>query len=168
MMVNIRLWVMVFALVIAIATSLVFVADCSAADSSIRSNSPYQRPVLRKQYPTMARGVERIQFEAGESLLTPAAINILDRQVASIRAQPKAPVTIYGFADAEEGEAQVVERLARRRAETVRDYLLAKSLNLYRLKLETILPSAGYAPPLASGWPRPTRYTLTQLSPWDE
>jgi hypothetical protein len=168
-MVNIRLWAVGLTLVIAIATSLLFVADCLAADSTIRrGDSPFQRPVVRKHYPAMARDAERIQFEAGESLLTPAAIQILDRQVASIRAQPKAPVTIYGFADVDEGEGQVAESLARRRAETVRDYLLAKDLNLYRLKLETVLPSASYTPPLTSGWPRPTRYTLTRLSPWDE
>lgn len=166
-MVNIRLWAVCFALLIAVATSLVFLADCLAADS-IRGDDPYQRPVLRKQYPVMPREAERIQFEPGESLLTSAAVRSLDLQVSSIRAQPKAPVTIYGFADVEEGEAHVAERLARRRAETVRDYLLAKGLNLYRLKLETILPSANYNPPLASGWPRPTRYTITRLSPWDD
>jgi hypothetical protein len=166
-MINIRLWAVGFALLIAIATSLVFVVDCLAVDS-IRGDDPYQRPVLRKQYPAMARDAERIQFEPGESLLTSAATRNLDRQAASIRAQPKAPVTIYGFADAEEGEGQAAERLARRRAETVRDYLMAKGLNLYRLKLEIILPSASYNPPLASGWPRPTRYTITRLSPWDE
>ncbi|PJI44348.1 OmpA family protein [Ferrovibrio sp.] len=166
-MISIRLWAFGFALLIATATGLVFVADCLAADS-VRGDSPYQRPILRKQYPAMAREAERIQFEPGESLLTLAATRILDRQVAGIRAQPKAPVTIYGFADVEEGEGQVAERLARRRAETVRDYLLAKGLNLYRLKLEIILPPASYNPPLASGWSRPTRYTITRLSSWDE
>lgn len=162
-MVGLRIRALGFALLIAGATGLVFTANCLAAD--IRADGPYQRPVLRKQYPTMSPDVERILFEAGESLLTSDAIRSLDLQVASILAQPKAPVTIYGFADADEGGGEI---LARRRAETVRDYLLAKGLKLYRLKLEVILPPASYNPPLTGGWPRPTRYTITRLSPWDE
>lgn len=150
-------------MLIAGGIGLVFTVNCLAAD--IRADDLYQRPVLRKQYPTMSPDAERILFESGESLLTSDAIRSLDLQVASIRSQPKAPVTIYGFADADERGG---ESLARRRAETVRDYLLAKGLKLNRLKLEVILPPAGYNPPLTGGWPRPTRYTITRLSPWDE
>lgn len=126
-------------------------------------------PVLRRHQPSQPTEQHIMPFRSGEAVLPPEAIRSLDRLTDLMRSQPKAQVLLYGFADpGEYTDEPAGRRLALRRAEAARDYLLLKGLAVQGARLEAVLPPASYNPPLKSNLPRPASYVKATLLPWNE
>lgn len=126
-------------------------------------------PVLRRHQPSQPTEQHIMPFRSGEAVLPPEAIRSLDRLAERMRVQPMARVILYGFADPGEYTDEAAgRRLALRRAEAARDYLLLKGLAVQGTRLEAVLPPVSYNPPLKSNLPRPANYVMGTLLPWDE
>jgi outer membrane protein OmpA-like peptidoglycan-associated protein len=151
---------------LALAVSLLAVSSTHAQTGRDGGIIP---PVFRRQLPSQPQEQEIIPFGAGEAALPAAALHSLDKLAARMRAQPRARVILYGFADPQEYTDESYGRqLALRRAEAARDYLLLNGIILQRARLEAVLPPETYNPPLASGLRRPASYVMASLLPWTD
>lgn len=65
----------------------------------------------------------KVLFDANATTLSDDARAVLDRQVAALKAAPDLQVTLFGHSDPTEPEA-----IGSRRAEAVRDYLVAQGI----------------------------------------
>ena len=74
---------------------------------------------------------QQVYFAPGSADLSAQTMAILDRQAGFLRrAQPPLPIQTHGFADTQEAATSGdMLQLSQRRAETVRDYLIAKGVN---------------------------------------
>lgn len=70
-----------------------------------------------------------IYFDTGSAALTPQGRGVADDAVAAFKRSSATHITIAGYADTV-GSARANEALSRRRAETVRDYLIAHGVPL--------------------------------------
>ena len=79
---------------------------------------------------------DTVLFEVDQSSLTPAAIAILNEQVAWLLRNPNRTILIEGHAD-EQGTREYNLALGDRRATAVRDYLVAKGIAPSRITTVT-------------------------------
>ncbi len=68
-----------------------------------------------------------VLFTTGQSTLLPAAKSKLDEVAGALRDQSGHSITIYGYTDAQGSEDKNLE-LSRKRAQTVRDYLVSRGV----------------------------------------
>ncbi len=86
----------------------------------------------------------KVFFQSGSHDLTDEAKAVLDRQVAILRRFPELEIRLTGFADTHEApDSVLMERLGKKRARAVGDYLISKGINP-----ESILMIGGDHPPL--------------------
>ncbi len=85
------------------------------------------------------RGVERtavvlrgVNFETGQSALTPGSFTVLDQVAASLVANPEIRIEIAGYTD-NTGSASLNLRLSQARAAAVRAYLARKGVSPGRM-----------------------------------
>lgn len=82
---------------------------------------------------TQSLTLSSIQFDAGTALLTPAARQVLDQLVATLKNQPSVDVQIIGRALGV-ADAKLAQILARQRGESVRQYLIQRAIDPARLQ----------------------------------
>lgn len=141
----------------------VFGSVAWAVDSIVdrRPGPRGSQPVLRHWLVELPREHQKVWFGTGESLLTAESLGSLDVQ-AEILLEAKSIIWIYGYADLDELSVELeVSKLARRRAEAVRDYLIDKGVagNLIRIAAFVFPPPKN--PPFGAGVVRPARYAVT-------
>ncbi len=117
-------------------------AERSAMQEARRAMSPTERNArLQAELAgTPVRGGERglvvilpdELFDPGSALLRTGATPTLDHVAAALRAHPERQVLIEGFTDSEGGEAANLD-LSARRAEAVRQALVARGVNAQRI-----------------------------------
>lgn len=87
--------------------------------------------------PLMAKGekiiLKGVNFEVNSAELTKESHAILDEVFESLYAHPEIEVEIRGYTD-NTGDAEYNLKLSQARAETVRQYLIEKGIDSYRLK----------------------------------
>lgn len=134
-----------------------------AADRIVdRKPSPQgSAPVLRHWLIELPKEHQRVWFGVGESLLTVDSLSSLDVQ-AAILMETKSTIWIYGYADLDELPLELeVTKLARRRAEVVRDYLIDKGISGKLIRIAVFVFPRPENPPLDTGVVRPARYAVT-------
>lgn len=76
---------------------------------------------------------DRVYFETDSTQLSPTSQATLDKQAAWLQQYPQYNFTIEGHAD-ERGTREYNFALGARRAETVKDYLIARGINPARIR----------------------------------
>ncbi|WP_341895402.1 OmpA family protein [Ferrovibrio terrae] len=173
---SLRYWALSLSSVIAVAAGIVLAAEeCRAMDRvsdrivDRKTGNMTIPPVVRQHRTTLPAEHASVRFAPGDSTLTPDAVSSLDVQAETLRRLPNAPVWIYGYADPEEESLPLeASKLARRRAEAVRDYLLAQGALLKEHKIIVVVAERPNNPRLLSTVERPARYATTFLLPWSE
>ncbi len=82
---------------------------------------------------------KRVQFRKSKTSLQDSAFAVIDGVMVILARCPQAKVQIGGYTDAR-GDPELNKRLSRERAETVREYLVEKGMNMARLD------ARGYGP----------------------
>ncbi|MDD4857885.1 MAG: OmpA family protein, partial [Candidatus Krumholzibacteria bacterium] len=100
---------------------------------------PDERPIEES---FILRGVN---FESGSAALAADSYSILDRIVKSLVAYPDAKIEIAGYTD-NVGRDEYNEELSRRRAESVKQYLVGAGINAGRI----VTRGYGKANPISS------------------
>ena len=77
--------------------------------------------------------LEGVNFKSGSSLLTDESYAVLDKVAAGLVDHPDVTIEIRGFTDSV-GPAAVNEKLSLQRANSVKQYLIDKGVEEYRLK----------------------------------
>ncbi len=85
-----------------------------------------------------------ISFDVNRSAVKPALAGLLTRYAAIARAHPNSTITIVGHTDSS-GSAAANNALSRDRAQSTRDYLIARGVAITRLQTE----GRGSSEPLA-------------------
>lgn len=78
-------------------------------------------------------GAIAVPFPISDWALTPATYNLLDSVIVLLKADPTLGITIDGHAHLVEGSYALCERLARERADIVKNYLLSRQVNSSRI-----------------------------------
>lgn len=78
-------------------------------------------------------GAIAVPFPISDWALTPATYNVLDSVIVLLKADPTLGITIDGHAHLAEGSYALCERLARERADIVKNYLLSRQVNGSRI-----------------------------------
>jgi outer membrane protein OmpA-like peptidoglycan-associated protein len=76
-----------------------------------------------------------ISFDVNRSAVKPAMAGLLTRYAAIAKAHPDTTITIVGHTDSS-GSAAANNTLSRERAQSVRDYLIARGVGITRLQTE--------------------------------
>lgn len=76
-----------------------------------------------------------ISFDVNRSAVKPALAGLLTRYAAIAKAHPKSTITIVGHTDSS-GSAAANNALSRDRAQSTRDYLIARGVAITRLQTE--------------------------------
>lgn len=102
-------------------------------------------PTVAVPAPTIELNFDRIEFNNGSSVLTPASRERIGRIAAAMAAHPGARIQITGYTDSNGSEAANVA-LSRSRANAVKDALRVKGIDTDRIKAEGV----GSESPVAS------------------
>jgi outer membrane protein OmpA-like peptidoglycan-associated protein len=78
-------------------------------------------------------GAIAVPFPISDWSLTPATYHVLDSVIGLLKADPTLGITIDGHAHLAEGSYALCERLARERANIVKNYLLSRQVNSSRI-----------------------------------
>ena len=78
-------------------------------------------------------GAIAVPFPISDWSLTPATYKVLDSVIVLLRADPTLGITIDGHAHLAEGSYALCEKLARERAQIVKNYLLSRQVNSFRI-----------------------------------
>ena len=108
------------------------VTDPFAYDTSMMDGMDLRGPAPDTQAWMVVNIGDRIFFGYDRDDLTPEARDILDRQAQWLQQHPHLTVTVEGHAD-ERGTREYNLALGDRRANTVRNYLVARGVNARRL-----------------------------------
>ncbi len=84
--------------------------------------------------------LEGIHFASGSAQLTPASKIILDKVVRTLKNNPEIEIEVRGYTD-NTGRYEANLRLSQKRAEAVRDYLIAHGINGSRIKAKGFGPA---------------------------
>ena len=115
-----------------IALALVGVAACSSKDKpDVAGSQANAVPGSERDFITNVG--DRIQFIVDQSTLTPEAQNILRRQATWLRQYGQVKVQVEGHSD-ERGTREYNMALGERRANSVRDYMVANGIATYRIE----------------------------------
>lgn len=99
-------------------------------------------PVVPPPPPPQAPVKETVTFDRGKVAVNNIAKAQLDDVALKLRERPKANIVITGYADGKTGAA--AEKLARRRAENVKQYLVERhKIDAARITIETSLEAPG-------------------------
>jgi outer membrane protein OmpA-like peptidoglycan-associated protein len=144
--------------------------DCQATDIIVdRKSTPGITHIVKQERISLPAEHASVRFAPNDSTLSAEAAAILDIQAEILRGLPRAPVWIYGYADPEEAPLPVeAGKLARQRAEAVRDYLLAQGAELKAHRIFAAVAERKTNPSLMSKIERPARYATTFMLPWAE
>jgi len=94
-------------------------------------------PTVAVPAPTIELNFDRIEFNNGSSVLTPASRERIGRIAAAMAAHPGARIQITGYTDSNGSEAANVA-LSRSRANAVKDALRVKGIDTDRIKAEGV------------------------------
>lgn len=122
----------------ALCAGVMMLAACTDGDP-VRTDRPTAPPVSTgavtpgEIYPEYGRIADRVLFQTDSALLQSDAQQILEKQAAWLQAFPQHTVTIEGHAD-ERGTREYNLALGEKRAQAVKDYLVALGIDPKRLK----------------------------------
>ena len=117
-----------------------------AAVESVAEPEPHCTPTFTKELLTILGPIDGLVFEYDKATIRPQSYAALDRIVAVLRDNPEILIQIDGHRDDDPHWRERAVEITRKRAESVRSYLIDKGIAADRLEARGFGPTQPLAP----------------------